>query len=345
MSFERRPSQRYPRRGKANSNNVSSTNLHIHSSPQQQQIVHNVLTDKPEFMGENTVLPNTHRRSNLSLNQREDPVILPNPNHQVLNCQQYSGRKNNELINNQRISKSSQEKGVVVDVHRPNEVEALEQRNQAMECINSNIQVQNDNLRFELNDQDNRIGNGFQHSVVSKRISSSSSGGYSATDEVDYLKWVSETKGQLKHHINKKTDLPTNVQRKEKREQERTANKYLNSSSSGVSSVESCPVEAIDLENHSAHRSKQYPPVAHQKRSPSINSSSSGHGSPEDSVMGGNILNCDDQNPENQTDSTTKHVTQHDDSKKGSPISSISRINSSSPDSGYEHVSSTGNSQ
>ena len=291
------------------------------------------------------LLTTTLKRSNLSLNQREDPVILPNPNHQDLDCQNYVKHPYNQITTNQRFVKSSQENdNAVVEIHRSNENnETLTQMKQSKECsLKTNKHVQNDNLHFDLNGKSNRISSEYDHMAASKRISSSSSGGYSATDEVDYLKWVSETKGQLKHHINQKTPVPAHILGKGNQELERAANKSLNSSSSGVSSVESCPVDNIHFPNNKSHRSKQYPSISNQKRPPSLNSSSSGHGSPEESVVESNAINSEDRICEDQMELNDKNVLQQID-KKSSPISSISRINSSSPDSGYEHISSTGN--
>ena len=285
---------------------------------------------------ENTDLPDVNRQSNISLNQREEPVILPNPNHHVFNSHKLPTDKHIGLTSNES-SEITRGNGVVVDVHRTNDEEESQSGNKHKQHITNNINPVNvNNLRFDLDDQTNRNVSEFPtHSVVSKRISSSSSGGYSATDEVDYLKWVSETKGQLKHHINKKIVFATNVNSAGK--QETTANKSLNSSSSGVSSVESCPVDVIELDTKRENMSKQYQSTSNKKRTPSLNSSSSGHGSPEDSVMTANDRSTENHNDTMNCDPATE------ENKRMSRISATSRINSSSPDSGYEHLSSSGN--
>ena len=196
-----------------------------------------MLNNNPDSILENTALPDVHRQSNISLNQREEPVILPNPNHHVFNSHILPQNKHIELAFNES-DENTRAKGVIVDVHRTNGEEELQPGNKNKQHIANNITPINvNNLRFDLEDQTNRNASGFPpHSVAAKRISSSSSGGYSATDEVDYLKWVSETKGQLKQHLSNKTVLSISAQSKPKRVREKAANKSINSSSSGVSS-------------------------------------------------------------------------------------------------------------
>ena len=342
ISFERRPSQRYPRRGKIQSSQVSSSTLNIDSNPHQQIVVHNqALPDHPEeSLLENISIPNTHRKSNLSINQRDEPVILPNPNHHIFNDQTVQEQSQIHLSNTKKDIKQP-EKAYKVEVHRNIEKEDVKKENVDNGCMNINNDTHaNTNLRFDLtvNDVSNRHFTGFPHSVASKRISSSSSGGYSATDEVDYLKWVSETKGQLRHTSNKKIAFATDTKEKH----ERAGNKSLNSSSSGVSSVESCPVDNDELKLQMEQTDKNYcSSMSSRQQSSSPNSSSSGHGSPESSTMAQNDISCDARASENDNEVKISDG-RIEDSKEGSPLSSISRVNSSSPDSGYEHLSSTG---
>ena len=338
MSFERKPSQRYPRRAKLNSSKASSTTLNnIDPTPHQPIIVHNIVNNNPDSILENTALPDFNRQSNISLNKKEEPpVILPNPNHHVFNNHKLPTEKQIELSCNE-TDENTRGKGVIVDVHRTNDEEGSQPGYKNKQHVPNNvIPININNLRFDLDDQTNRNVSGFPpHSVASKRISSSSSGGYSATDEVDYLKWVSETKGQLKHHNNKKIVFATNVNSTDK--QEAAANKSLNSSSSGVSSVESCPVGVMELDTKREKMSQHCQSSSTKKRTPSLNSSSSGHGSPEDSVMTANDRSSENHNDTMNCDPVTE------ENKRMSPISATSRINSSSPDSGYEHLSSSGN--
>ena len=317
--------------------------LHEHRQQRSEEVVSNGLNTDLSAFGEGKLTNTSHRRSNLSLNQGDDPVILPNPNHHGSKLHQSYSR--------------SQENGFIADVHN--------QRNDDESNINSKHtdsirhgNFQTGNLHFKLNEQSNRIGDTF-HPGVEKRISSSSSGGYSATDEVDYLKWVSETKGQLKQHLGNKTVLSINAQGKQKRVREKAASKSINSSSSGVSSAESGPADTLDLTSKASNPNKQCSTTPNQKRSPSINSSSSGHGSPGDSVIGGNVSNYDSNCPgnpkdcdipsavvarncEDQVQLPIKSNSQYRDGDN-SPVSSSTRLNSSSPDSGYEHISSSGN--
>ena len=81
--------------------------------------------------------------------------------------------------------------------------------------------------------------------------------------------------------------------------------------------------------------------MSSRQQSSSPNSSSSGHGSPESSTMAQNDISCDARASENDNEVKISDG-RIEDSKDGSPLSSISRVNSSSPDSGYEHLSSTG---
>ena len=339
ISFERRPSQRYPRRGKINSNRASTGTLNVDISPHQPNIVRSIITNNPESLLENTTLPEVHHQSNMSLNQREEQVILPNPNHQFFDPHHATMKKQVGVLNRSEVVEESREKGIVVDVHRTSDERDVIKEKQYKANRDSTKDSNINNLHFDLHNQPNRSGNSFPHSVISKRISSSSSGGYSATDEVDYLKWVSETKGQVKHHINKKIVFATDGDCSER--QERNGNKSLNSSSSGVSSVESCPSDGINLDSKGDPIAKQYPASSSQKGTSSRNSSSSGHGSPEDSVMTNNMLNRDEKSSGTEKNEIKKEsLDKH--SKRTSPVSSISRVNSSSPDSGYEHLSSTG---
>ena len=339
ISFERRPSHRYPRRGKINSNRASGT-LNFDISPQQQKIAHNMMGNNPESLLENTTIPEVHHRSNVSLNQREEQVILPNPNHHLLDSNHLSSNKPIDSLNRRDIIAESRDTGIVVDVHRAADEKGSLNENQTKTNMGNTQVSSKPNIQFDLHNQHQRNGDSVPHSAISKRTSSSSSGGYSATDEVDYLKWVSETKGQVRHHINKKISFATDRDMTERRDT--NGSKSLNSSTSGVSSVESCHTDAIDLETKRDSVIKQYPDKAVLKRPSSSTSTSSGHGSPEDLAVADDIQNSDEKSYGSEKNNAKKESTSKLNTRS-SPTSSISRVNSSSPDSGYEHLSSSGN--
>ena len=231
------------------------------------------------------------------------------------------------------------EKGIIVDVHREGDNKSSINEHQKKANIDQNKGSNDTSIHFDLHNQHQRNGSSVPPSTLSKRTSSSSSGGYSATDDVDYLKWVSETKGQVRHHMNKTISFATDRDLSER--QDPNGNKSLNSSTSGVSSVESFPADANNLESKRDQMIKQYPSKTDQKRASSSASTSSGHGSPEDSEMANDILNAKKGSYIVETNVTNKEADPKRNTRT-SPVSSISRVNSSSPDSGYEHLSSTG---
>ena len=263
-----------------NSNRASTGTLNVDISPQQPNMVYNMTSNNPESLLENTTIPEiNHHQSNMSLNQREEQVILPNPNHQLFGSRHVPINNHDDILNSGDAREESREKGVVVDVHRSGEDKPSLRDNPNSNRMDGNEGSHANNLHFDLNTQNKRNGNNFPHSAISKRISSSSSGGYSATDEVDYLKWVSETKGQIKHHINKKIGFATDGNFSER--QDTNGNKSLNSSSSGVSSVESCPTDGVNSEPKTATCNSHSP--------------SSGHGSQDDSGIANNMLSCNEK--------------------------------------------------
>ena len=60
ISFERRPSHRYPRRGKMNSNRASTGTIDVDISPQQLNVVHDMITNNPESLIDNITIPEVH---------------------------------------------------------------------------------------------------------------------------------------------------------------------------------------------------------------------------------------------------------------------------------------------
>ena len=298
-----------------------------------------MITNNPESLIDNITIPEVHHQSNISLNQREEQVILPNPNHHSHDSHHQSSNQQIDTVIRMEGFDKSKERGIIVDIHREGDDEFSMNAHQKKAKMDHNKESDGTSLHFDLHNQNQQNGPSVPPTIISKRTSSSSSGGYSATDDVDYLKWVSETKGQVRHHMNKTISFATDRDISER--QDANGNKSLNSSTSGVSSVESFPADANNLERKRDHMIKQYPSKTDQKRASSSASTSSGHGSPEDSEMGNNVLNSKKGSYIVDTNAT-KIEADPKSKTRTSPISSISRVNSSSPDSGYEHLSSSG---
>ena len=322
-----------------NSNRASTGTIDVDISPQQLNVVHDMITNNPESLIDNITIPEVHHQSNNSLNQREEQVILPNPNHHAHDSQHQSSNRQIDTMIRMEAFDKSKERGIIVDVHREGDNKCSIDPHQKKAQMDKSKGSDDTSLHFDLHNQHQRNGPSVPPTTISKRTSSSSSGGYSATDDVDYLKWVSETKGQVRHHMNKTISFATDRDLSER--QDPNGSKSLNSSTSGVSSVESFPADANNLERKRDHMIKQYPSKTDQKRASSSASTSSGHGSPEDSEMANNILNAKKGSYIVEPNVTNKEVDPKR-STRTSPISTISRVNSSSPDSGYEHQSSSG---
>ena len=115
--------------------------LHEHHQPNLDVVAPDGLIADSSAFREDKFTNTSHRRSNLSLNQGDDPVILPNPNHHCSKLHQSYSR--------------SQESDYIADVHN--------QRNE--DELNINIKhtdntrpanFETGNLHFKLNEQTNR---------------------------------------------------------------------------------------------------------------------------------------------------------------------------------------------